>query len=330
MPSTYPSTTIWHEMSELLGCDIPTIKAVFEVEAAGKFYESTGKLPRRFEPHHFPKKHWGTIGFNPGSTTPWRASLKIKTSERRAMFDRAQRIDAEAAYDATSWGAPQTMGFNSQLAGYPTAIEMVQAYEASADNQIRGFVSFCINAGLDTHLRSQDWHAFAAGYNGDGQAAVYAGKIETAYRRQSGGVASATVLRVGRRGNAVEELQLQLVGLGYEITVDGHFGQETFAAVRDFQSKNGLKVDGIVGATTQRAIVEAGGDPIDQTKDDKPETSKDQLVDKIIERGTAVVGTGGVAGLLGGLDETAQQLLIGGVILGGIVIAALLILKKRR
>lgn len=330
MPSKYPSTAIWHEVATQLGCEIAAIKAVFEVEAAGKFYETNGKLPRRFEPHHFPKRYWGQIGFNPGSTTPWRASLKLSTSKRRQMFDIAERIDAEAAYDAASWGAPQTMGFNAHLAGYQTALEMVSAYERSADDQIRGFVSFCINAGLDTHLRSHDWLAFASGYNGSGQAPVYAAKIETAYRRQSGGVPSATVLRVGAQGAAVEELQLQLIGLGYDITADGNFGNQTFSAVRDFQAKQGLKVDGIVGATTQKAIVEAGGDPIMPDKTERAETAGDKTLDKVIERGTAIVGTGGIAGLLGSINDNSQTILVAGLVVGAIVVGAIFVLRKYR
>lgn len=328
MPSKYPSTAIWHELAQKIGCDIPTIKAVFEVEAAGKFYESNGKLVRRFEPHHFPRKFWGQLGFDPGKLAPWRASLKVSTSNRKRMFDIAERIDAEAAYDATSWGAPQIMGFNAHLCGYSTALQMVSAFERSADDQIRAFAEFCISANLGTHLRSQDWYAFASGYNGNGQAATYAAKIESAYRRQSGGKASATVMRVGMKGSTVEELQMQLVGLGYDITVDGTFGKQTLEAVRDFQVKNGLKVDGIVGASTQRAIVEAGGEVITPEKDERTETSADKTLDKVIERGTAVVGTGGVAGLLTSLNDNAQTILIAGIVLGVVALGVVFLIKK--
>ena len=189
MPSKFPSTQIWSEMAELIGCDVPTIKAVFEVEAAGKFYEANGSLPRRFEPHHFPKRYWDKLGFAPKARqAAWRASLKVSTSARRRMFDIAEGIDAEATYDASSWGAPQIMGFNAEVSGYASAGEMVDAFEQSADEQIRAFVSFVIENNLDTHLRSQNWIAFASGYNGSGQAAVYGAKIESAYRRQAGGV----------------------------------------------------------------------------------------------------------------------------------------------
>ena len=59
------------------------------------------------------------------------------------------------------------------------------------------------------------------------------------------------VLRRGDTGEDVEQLQrlLQLVG-DYEARIDGQFGPATDAAVRAFQERMGLKVDGIVGSQT--------------------------------------------------------------------------------
>ena len=45
--------------------------------------------------------------------------------------------------------------------------------------------------------------------------------------------------------------------LNYTIAIDGIFGLKTYAAVRDFQSKNGLVVDGIVGPKTLTALEKA-------------------------------------------------------------------------
>ena len=54
----------------------------------------------------------------------------------------------------------------------------------------------------------------------------------------------------GSRGSQVEELQKALNNHGYGLSVDGIFGSATEAAVRDFQQKQGLNVDGIVGTNT--------------------------------------------------------------------------------
>ena len=65
------------------------------------------------------------------------------------------------------------------------------------------------------------------------------------------------MLSVGSTGNAVRALQENLVLLGYPIATDGIYGAKTQAAVRDYQSKNGLKVDGIAGTITQKSISDA-------------------------------------------------------------------------
>lgn len=330
MPSTRPSTAVWTQAANALGCDVAAVKAVFEVEAAGRFYEASGKLPRRFEPHHFPSQYRSTIGFTVAKgQAAWRASLALATSARRRMFDIAFGIDSEAAHDASSYGAPQIMGFNAELAGHTSATAMVHAFEQSADNQILAFVAFIQNAGLASHIRSHNWLALAAGYNGDGQAAVYAARIESAYRRQSGGVASATVLRVGSRGEAVEELQIALLAVGQDVTVDGHYGAETFKAVSAFQAQNGLVVDGLAGAVTQRTLSEKGAPAIAAPVAETSKTENDLRLDNIVEKGAAVVGSGGAVTLITNLSENSQTIIVGGTIAGAIVLAAIWLIKKK-
>lgn len=51
-------------------------------------------------------------------------------------------------------------------------------------------------------------------------------------------------------------LQYELNKHGYKLSVDGDFGAKTEAAVRDFQSKNKLVVDGIVGKNTIRSLTD--------------------------------------------------------------------------
>ncbi|QGY47053.1 DUF3380 domain-containing protein [Maribellus comscasis] len=51
-------------------------------------------------------------------------------------------------------------------------------------------------------------------------------------------------------GQEVRTLQQMLVKLGYKITVSEYFDEETDAAVKDFQRKNNLVADGIVGPKT--------------------------------------------------------------------------------
>ena len=235
------------EAARSLGCEEAKIQAVFEVEAAGRFFEANGEAPQRFEPHKFPERYWPQIGFDPDGAAPWRASLNISVGDRRRMFVAACRIDEEGAHSAASWGAPQIMGFNHEDAGYSSAVALAEGFRRSEEAQIDGFVALVKAWGLDSAIRAGDWLRFARGYNGTGQARTYANRIERAYRRHAG-EPSAVVLQAGSSGANVRRLQQAITGAGYPVDVDGRFGPETTSAVRAFQRANGLTVDGIVGA----------------------------------------------------------------------------------
>ncbi len=63
------------------------------------------------------------------------------------------------------------------------------------------------------------------------------------------------MLREGSRGDAVEALQKKLLGQGVNPgPIDGIFGHKTEEALRRFQEREGLEVDGIAGPKTFAAI----------------------------------------------------------------------------
>ncbi len=66
-------------------------------------------------------------------------------------------------------------------------------------------------------------------------------------------IAYKTVL-YGSSGEDVKKLQEKLNSKGYSLQVDGKFGTKTQAAVKDYQKKQGLSVDGIVGNNTWSAL----------------------------------------------------------------------------
>ena len=64
-------------------------------------------------------------------------------------------------------------------------------------------------------------------------------------------MANYTTLSNGSKGSDVEKLQQALNSTGnYTLEVDGKYGPATEAAVRDYQTQNGLKVDGVAGEQT--------------------------------------------------------------------------------
>lgn len=323
---TRPSEHVFAEVAAKIGCDLAAIRAVFKVEAAGKFFNSDGSLVRRFEPHHFPQRHWATIGFNPKSVKPWKASLRLSTSKRRAMFKKAFEIDRESAMRAASWGAPQIMGFNYLWCGYGSATALVESFK-DADEQVRAFGDFVISKKLDSAIRSHDWLTFATGYNGSGQARAYAAKIESAYRKASG-KPSDEVLREGSKGDSVYALQVRLVELGLLDSADADFGPLTYSAVIRFQAAHNLKTDGVVGAKTwaalRCAVPEASAEPEPQ------EAEGDKSIEAVAKYLAPTAG-GGVAGrFLSDLGTTAELVIVGGVVAGGLVVLAVWALPKLR
>lgn len=304
------SNAAFADAADALGVEAAVIRAIWEVESAGKPFRSDKSLTRRFEPHHMP-----------GATTNWRDSLNLSSAKREAAFNAAWARDKEATADATSWGGPQIMGFNAESAGYPNALAMVRDMATGEDAQIAAFIALIQKWGLATKIRAHDWHGLAMRYNGSGQAAEYARRIEAAYRRHSG-QSSPVVVRLGSRARAaIKEIQ-SAVG----VPADGIFGGETEAAVKAFQSANGLVADGIVGARTWEALrrKRVVSDP---PKQDVP---ADHAAKITAYAGAATAVSGAVAAVGDSLPETAMTILIGGGVTAGLIaIGAQTFLKLR-
>lgn len=72
---------------------------------------------------------------------------------------------------------------------------------------------------------------------------------------ESSGMPSDGILRNGTRGDEVKAVQSALTNAGYQPgPVDGIFGSRTELAVISFQEDHGLRVDGLAGPNTRRAL----------------------------------------------------------------------------
>ena len=112
------------------------------------------------------------------------------------------------------------------------------------------------NLTADGMVGRQTWYKISYIYVSVKDLAELTSEGETSSGTLSDGTWGGTTLRTGSTGSAVEQLQFWLNTLAqYEsaipsVTVDGVFGSGTAAAVRAFQRKYGLTVDGVVGRTT--------------------------------------------------------------------------------
>ena len=88
----------------------------------------------------------------------------------------------------------------------------------------------------------------------------------------------------GDEGQEVIDIQKRLVELQYKVSnVDGKFGPETEAAVKQFQTDKSLEVDGIIGNDTYRALMQ---------KDMPPNRSgRSAAVRNVIRAAYSVLGT---------------------------------------
>ncbi|EKF17049.1 peptidoglycan-binding domain-containing protein [Nitratireductor pacificus] len=144
---------------------------------------------------------------------------------------------------------------------------------------------------------------------------------------------SDSVLRRGASGPFVRELQDNLRALGYALRADGEFGEETERAVRIFQGRAGLTVDGWAGPRTLdaigNAVAEKAAKPkIEAAREDAKEKAADEVERKTgwWQKVTGFFGAGGVGGgLLWGVD---WQTLV--VIAGAAILVLLLIVLLRR
>ena len=200
-----------------LNCEVAAIKAVFVVETAGSGYNPDGSVKCLYERHVARReiiarklpydkiaKLLGnalisrfTGGYKGGIAEYWRIGQAVRGIAQAINAPDPSSLEfppdndaLEVSLRSASWGRPQIMGVNCELAGYSTATEMVEAFHKSEKTHLDAFVSFVENTGLDKHLRNKDWLAFAKGYNGKsccdkGAKKDYSALIAAEYRRLS-------------------------------------------------------------------------------------------------------------------------------------------------
>lgn len=171
--------------SKIIGCKISAIKAVYEIEAAGRGYLADGRVKILFEGHRFWRqlskvgnvpdkelakqskahpnvlyKTWDKTQYKGGSAE-W-----DRMSEAMALCSELN-VSPTIALDSASFGSFQIMGSNAELCGYANSHEMLAAYNTKGEaEQLDSFCRFVKSTKLDDELRDKNWAAFAKGYNG--------------------------------------------------------------------------------------------------------------------------------------------------------------------
>lgn len=180
---------------------------------------------------------------HPGDGRRYRGRGLIQTTGRanyREARDDIRRIVA---------GAPDFEANPEQLEAFPWAL-------LSA-------VSYWRRRNINRHADRDDVRAVTravnGGFNGLEDRERYLRRAKAIWMAEQTPTACNPVLRPGDRGDAVVDLQNELVEAGYRLWVDGDYGEHTKTAVVDFQRRRGLTADGVVGPRTWAAL-RADGD----------------------------------------------------------------------
>ena len=120
-------------------------------------------------------------------------------------------------------------------------------------NRLTAYPLWLAEYGSKLHYTGKVW---AWQYTSKGRVAGIRGNVDCnhGYFEQVN-TASPDLLRKGDRGDDVKLLQHRLNLLGWQLTEDGIWGVQTDSAVRGYQYRAGLTVDGIVGAKTRAALI---------------------------------------------------------------------------
>lgn len=253
------------KVAKQLDVEPAALAAVAHIESGLRTHAMVGGRPEpliRFEGHYFDRRLSGARreeARRSGLASPEAGAVRNPPSQaaRWTLLARAARLDRKAAYESVSWGIGQVMGAHWAWLGYSSVEALVDEARSGTAGQLRLMARYIDKAGLDDALRRRDWAAFARGYNGPGfRRNGYDRKLAKAYARYSQRQTGQPVLplRRGMRGDAVRALQLGLARHGFSLQADGIFGPQTEDAVRRFQARHGLIVDGIVGPATAAAL----------------------------------------------------------------------------
>lgn len=292
------------------GFDAATLAAFIEVEAGGKPFGPDGRPTILFEPHVAHRVSRGEarlklmaegLAYRRWGERPY----PRKQAARWAQVERCAEIAGrDVAIMAASWGLGQVLGENWRMLGLgsPADVERLAHTEGGQIDLLCRFLD--AKPGLRSALAARDWTEVARLYNGPGHARNgYAGKLERAFRKRSGGAASPVALRIGDRGEAVRRLQRALGDAGhFDGPVDGAFGPGTEAALRRFQQAAGLRVDGVAGARTWAALEQRAG-PFVQPVLQKPDTP---AADWTATAGKVAAGASAVTAAVKGVSEASE------------------------
>ena len=166
-----------------LNVDASALAGIIYKETNGRAYNRDGTPIVRFETHWFynlwgkdnqtqfdrhfkPRRYDGFIQyFRRTSTDPW-VSFHGNQELEHEVLSFARGLAREEANKSISTGLGQVMGFNHARAGFSSATEMYENFNASVEQQLNGMIGFIENGNCLQALRDRNYRELGRCYNG--------------------------------------------------------------------------------------------------------------------------------------------------------------------
>lgn len=180
--------------AKFLADDVPSVKAVKEVEAPNGGFLKDGRVTILYERHVMYRQLYAN-GIDPDPLAAKYPEIVNKKTggylggaKEHSRLEQAKTIHLKSALESASWGAYQIMGFHWKALGYSSVEDFVEAMSTSERSQLEAFVKFIkIDPVLLKAIRDDDWVTFAKRYNGSNYAKnKYDEKLSAAFKKFGG------------------------------------------------------------------------------------------------------------------------------------------------
>jgi len=243
----YPLSVLGMEnVCATLGIAQAEVWAVLTVETKGFGFLKDRRPQILFERHIFHKLTGGRYDDGNADISNVNRGGYIGGSGEYLRLHKAMDLDQDAALQSASWGIGQIMGNNFKVVGFDNINSMITDIVKGEDEQLLSMTKFIQKNKLDSALRSQDWEAFARGYNGKNfKENKYDECLAAAHAK----------FKIMLPDLALRKAQVALFYLGFNPgTIDGVIGKHTTSALTEFQEKFSLPVTGNLDPATERKL----------------------------------------------------------------------------
>lgn len=172
------------------GLTLALVQTVYDVETNGSGFLSNGNPKILFERHKFSLFTKGVYdATHPDISNKKSGGYSGTGLGEWARFDKAKRLNKNAAIMASSWGAGQVMGYHYDILGFTTPQDFVNQNWKGEYEQFEimlRYITLPDNKSMLTALKNKQWVTFAKLYNGPKYAENdYHTKLSEAYTTYS-------------------------------------------------------------------------------------------------------------------------------------------------